>query len=56
MSRGSGIPTRSVKNLKRKNKVDFCLEQLTIKLRKANINRCGNLKISPRNITTHRTI
>ena len=53
MSRGSGIPTRSVKNLKRKNKLDFCLEELTIKLRKANINKCGNLKISPRNILLH---
>lgn len=38
---------------KKKNKLDFCLEELTIKLRKANINKCGNLKISPRNILLH---
>lgn len=53
MSRGNGIPTRSVKNLKGKNKLDFCHEDLTIKLRKANVNKCGNLKISPRNILLH---
>lgn len=53
MSRGNGIPTRCVKNLKGKNKLDFSREELTIKLRKANVNKCGNLKISPRNILLH---
>ena len=43
-----------MKNLKGKNKLDFCRAELTIKLRKANVNKCGNLKISVRNILLHK--
>lgn len=51
MSRGSGISSRHCEEITKKKiiiiKRDFsCLQELTIKLRESNINKCGHLKIS----------
>lgn len=49
MSRGHGIPSRHCEEIKKKKviiKRDFCLEELTIKLRESNANTCDNLRIS----------